>query len=83
MHGGQCAINHVVEHREMETFQMEMQDIEVSSSLADLREHRQVGWNIPRQFGVEPEGYFSARDKFSGRFAVATRKQRHLVPSMD
>jgi hypothetical protein len=43
MHGGQCAVDHVV------AVEMEMQDVEIVRTFPHLGQHREMGRNVPRQ----------------------------------
>ena len=81
MHCCQRLLDPVAEKREMDTLQVEMQDIELMRPVSNLCEHRKVGRNIPRQVAIEPQGNVSARNQFCSGFAIPTCKQNDLVTS--
>src|SRR6476619_4973502 len=83
MHRGQRSICHVLEKRKVKAIKMEMENIEVDSTLSDLRQHGEMSRNVPRELLVQPEGYLSAGNEFRACLAIATREQHYLMAALD
>src|SRR4029078_7079119 len=74
---------HIGEEGKVKAIEVEMQDVELACALADLGEHRKMGWDIPGQVRIEPESKRTARHELGAGTAIAARKQSDVVPTPD
>ena len=83
MYRGQRSICYVLEKRKVKAIKMEMENIEVTRTLSDLRQHGEMSRNVPGELLIQPERYLSTRNDFRACFAITTSEQHYLMTALN